>query len=31
VIGMPDDAELAKFLEAWSEQHKTNPRQGMGV
>ncbi|HWB49654.1 MAG TPA: J domain-containing protein [Stellaceae bacterium] len=29
VIGEPGDAELATFLEGWSQKHQTNPRRGM--
>src|SRR5215472_8261848 len=29
VIGASGDAELAKFLEEWSRQHRSDPRQGM--
>src|SRR5579864_4409285 len=29
VIGDSGDPELAAFLEAWAEKHKTDPRRGM--
>jgi DnaJ-class molecular chaperone len=29
VIGASDDAELARFIEEWSERHPFDPRQGM--
>jgi len=29
VIGAPGDAELAAFLEGWTQQHQTDPRRGM--
>ncbi|MGH7092222.1 MAG: DnaJ C-terminal domain-containing protein [Stellaceae bacterium] len=31
VIGDAGDPELAKFLETWAEQHKGDPRRGMGT
>src|SRR4051812_27875735 len=31
VVDVPDDAELAKFLEGWSKRGKTNPRAALGV
>jgi DnaJ-class molecular chaperone len=31
VIGDSGDAELAQFLETWSDRHKTDPRRGMGA
>jgi DnaJ-class molecular chaperone len=29
MIGAPDDAELAAFLEGWAQTHETDPRRGM--
>ena len=31
MVDVPDDAELAIFLEGWSGRGKTNPRAGLGV
>jgi DnaJ-class molecular chaperone len=31
MVDVPDDAELATFLEGWSGRGKTNPRAGLGV
>jgi DnaJ-class molecular chaperone len=31
VVDVPDDAELARFLEGWSKRGKTNPRAALGV
>jgi len=31
IVDVPDDAELARFLEGWSGRGKTNPRSGLGV
>jgi len=31
MVDVPDDAELASFLESWSGRGKTNPRAGLGV
>jgi DnaJ-class molecular chaperone len=31
MVDVPDDAELAKFLEGWSGRGKSNPRAGLGV
>jgi hypothetical protein len=31
MVDVPDDAELASFLEGWSGRGKTNPRAGLGV
>ncbi|HVC53294.1 MAG TPA: J domain-containing protein [Stellaceae bacterium] len=31
VIGDSGDPELAKFFETWAEQHKGDPRRGMGT
>jgi DnaJ-class molecular chaperone len=31
VVDVPDDAELAHFLEGWSKRGKSNPRAGLGV
>jgi hypothetical protein len=28
---VPDDPELASFLEGWSKRGKSNPRAGLGV
>jgi len=30
-VDVPDDEELAGFLEGWSKRGKTNPRAGLGV
>jgi DnaJ-class molecular chaperone len=30
-VDIPEDAELASFLEGWSKRGKTNPRAGLGV
>ena len=30
-VDVPDDADLARFLEGWSARGKTNPRAGLGV
>jgi DnaJ-class molecular chaperone len=30
-IDVPEDAELASFLEGWSKRGKSNPRAGLGV
>jgi DnaJ-class molecular chaperone len=30
-VDVPDDAELAAFLETWSGKGKTNPRADLGV
>jgi DnaJ-class molecular chaperone len=31
MVDVPDDAELARFLEGWSQRGKTNPRAALGV
>jgi len=31
MVDVPDDAELASFLEGWSGRGKSNPRAGLGV
>ncbi|MEA3029440.1 MAG: hypothetical protein QOJ53_1306 [Sphingomonadales bacterium] len=31
MVDVPDDAELASFLESWSGRGKSNPRAGLGV
>ncbi|HST36772.1 MAG TPA: DnaJ C-terminal domain-containing protein [Allosphingosinicella sp.] len=31
MVDVPDDADLAKFLEGWSGRGKTNPRASLGV
>ena len=31
MVDVPDDAELAKFLEGWKGKGKSNPRSGLGV
>ncbi|HMG46659.1 MAG TPA: J domain-containing protein [Allosphingosinicella sp.] len=31
MVDVPDDAELARFLEGWSGRGKGNPRAGLGV
>lgn len=31
MVEVPDDAELASFLEGWSGKGKSNPRAGLGV
>jgi DnaJ-class molecular chaperone len=31
MVDLPDDPELAKFLEGWSGRGKSNPRAGLGV
>ncbi len=31
MVDVPDDADLASFLEGWSGRGKTNPRAGLGV
>ena len=31
MVEVPDDADLARFLESWSGRGKTNPRAGLGV
>lgn len=31
MVDVPDDADLAKFLESWSGRGKRNPRAGLGV
>jgi hypothetical protein len=31
MVDVPDDAELARFLEGWSMRGKTNPRAALGV
>ena len=31
MVEVPDDAELAKFLEGWSGRGKGNPRKALGV
>jgi len=31
MVDVPDDAELARFLEGWSQRGKTNPRASLGV
>ena len=31
MVEVPDDAELARFLEGWSGRGKTNPRASLGV
>ena len=31
MVDVPDDPELARFLEGWSGRGKTNPRAGLGV
>jgi DnaJ-class molecular chaperone len=31
LVDVPDDPELAKFLEGWSGRGKSNPRAGLGV
>jgi DnaJ-class molecular chaperone len=31
MVEVPDDAELARFLEGWSGRGKANPRAGLGV
>jgi DnaJ-class molecular chaperone len=31
MVEVPDDAELARFLEGWSGRGKSNPRAGLGV
>ncbi len=31
MVDVPDDAELARFLESWSGKGKENPRAGLGV
>lgn len=31
MVDVPDDAELARFLEGWSGRGKANPRAGLGV
>jgi DnaJ-class molecular chaperone len=31
MVEIPDDAELARFLEGWSGRGKTNPRASLGV
>jgi DnaJ-class molecular chaperone len=31
MVEVPDDPELAQFLESWSGRGKTNPRAGLGV
>ena len=31
MVEVPDDAELARFLEGWSGKGKANPRSGLGV
>jgi DnaJ-class molecular chaperone len=31
MVDVPDDPELASFLEGWSGRGKTNPRAGLGV
>ena len=31
MIDVPDDAELARFLESWRGKGKGNPRSGLGV
>jgi DnaJ-class molecular chaperone len=31
MVDVPDDADLAKFLEGWSGRGKRNPRAGLGV
>jgi DnaJ-class molecular chaperone len=31
VVDVPEDAELAQFLEGWSKRGKSNPRAGLGV
>jgi DnaJ-class molecular chaperone len=31
MVDVPDDPDLATFLEGWSGRGKTNPRAGLGV
>jgi DnaJ-class molecular chaperone len=31
VVGASGDAELAKFVEEWAQQHRFDPRQGMAA
>ena len=31
MVDVPDDAELARFLESWAGRGKSNPRAGLGV
>ena len=31
MVDVPDDPELARFLEGWSGKGKGNPRAGLGV
>jgi DnaJ-class molecular chaperone len=31
MVEIPDDADLARFLEGWSGRGKANPRAGLGV
>jgi DnaJ-class molecular chaperone len=31
MVDVPDDADLARFLESWSGRGKANPRAGLGV
>jgi len=31
MVDVPDDPDLAAFLDGWSGKGKTNPRAGLGV
>jgi len=31
MVDVPDDAELARFLESWAGKDKGNPRAALGV